>query len=57
MAEAQVTLASVVAKLALAASEGSGVQLTAPEVKLLQSYLDLVSNDFPPVAVVITPER
>ena len=57
MAEAPVTLVSVLAKLARAASEGSGVQLTAPEVKLLQSYLDLVSNDFPPVAVVITPER
>ena len=54
MAEAPVTLVSVLARIARAASEGSGVQLTASEVKLLQSYLDLVSNDFPPVAVVIT---
>lgn len=57
MAEPQVTLASVLAKLALAAAQGSGAELTAPEVKLLQSYLDLVSNDFPPVAVGITPAR
>ena len=55
MAEAPVTLVSVLARIARAASEGSSVQLTAAEVKLLQSYLDLVSNDFPPVAVAITP--